>query len=146
MILDKLSLFSDSVALTNDAVSSVIDHIKDGDFDLGRKMNIFAQLEGESPTPANATVQVSLQRCADGDDPTVSSNWKTVETYEAVKVSDAIKGKRLVNFAKRPLGGLRYERLSYAVLVPGSGSTMIKGSLTGAKVLAGYTPSCEIDA
>lgn len=129
MITDKLLAFADGKALTQNAKSDIVDLGKEGD-EIARTFNLVAQLDDcGDVTPTAATITPLLEVSNDGD------TWTTVVTFPAVKVSEAIAGKRLINFAKLPLGAMGAQmRLSMSVA---------NGPLVGAKYSAWLTPSAE---
>lgn len=120
MLTDKLLAFADHKVLTTTANSDVVDLGPVGD-EADRSLNLVVQLDDcGSVTPTTASVTVALQMSPDG-----GTTWNTVESFPAVTVAQAQAGKRLVNFAKLPLGGLGGQmRLAM---------TVGNGPLTGAK-------------
>lgn len=132
MITDKLLAFADKKAITTTADSDVIDFGKGGD-EIARTMNIVCQIDDPgNVTPTAASVSATLKGSADG------SSWDTVVTFPAVTVENMAKGKRVVEFAKLPLGIAKYSRLKLAM-------TVSSGPLVGATYSAWLTPSAELD-
>ena len=129
MITDKLLAFADKKALTTTANSDTLDIGKSGD-EVARTLNLVAQLDDcKSVTPTAAKITPALQVSDDG------STWTTAVTFPAVTVAEAQAGKRLINFAKLPLGALKAQmRLSM---------TIADGPLVGATYSAWLTPSAE---
>jgi hypothetical protein len=132
MITDKLLAFADQKTLTTTADSDIIEFPKGGD-EIDRTLNLVAQLDDcAGVTPTSATISVTLKAADNGS----ASAWDTVMTFPAVSVAECIAGKRLVNFAKLPLGMAKYAAFKLAV-------TVSNGPLTGAKYSAWLTPSVE---
>lgn len=132
MITDKLLAFADQKALAGTADSDIVEFPKGGD-EIDRTLNLVAQLDDcAGVTPTDATISVALMGAENGS----ASAWDSVMTFPAVSVADCIAGKRLVNFAKLPLGMAKYAALKLAVTVTG-------GTLVGAKYSAWLTPSVE---
>ncbi len=130
MITDKLLAFADGKAITATANSDVVDVGNAGD-EIARSLNLVAQLDDcGAVTPTAAGITPALQMSKDG-----GTTWNTVVTFPQVLVSEAIAGKRLIPFAKLPLGGLGGKmRLSM---------TVADGPLVGAKYSAWLTESVE---
>lgn len=120
-------MFSDNVALTATANSSVIDFGAGGD-SASHDLAILAQLVGTA-APTTAKVTVALQVSDD------NSTWTTIRTFDQKTGADANAGQRLVNFEPLPYGMKRYARLAY---------TVADGPFTAGKVFAIITPSREI--
>jgi len=130
MITDKLLAFADGKALTTTANSDTIDLGKVGD-EVARSLNLVAQLDDcGSVTPTTAGITPSLQMSPDG-----GTTWNTIISFPKVLVSDAIAGKRLINFAKLPIGGLGGQMRLVM--------TIADGPLVGAKYSAWLTASVE---
>lgn len=130
MITDKLLAFADGKALTTTANSDTIDLGKVGD-EVARSLNLVAQLDDcGSVTPTTAGITPALQMSPDG-----GTTWNTIVSFPKVLVSAAIAGKRLVNFAKLPIGGLGGQMRLVM--------TVADGPLVGAKYSAWLTTSCE---
>lgn len=129
MILDKLLMFAENKAITTTADSDVIElDAKQGD-EIARTLNLVAQLDDpKAVTPTTATITPKLQMDK-------GAGYVDVVTFPAVTVAQAIAGKRLINFAKLPLGGLG-GKMKLVMTVSG-------GPLVGAKYTAGLTPSAE---
>lgn len=132
MITDKLLAFADNKALTTTAESDVVEFPKGGD-EIARTLNLVVQIDDpKAVTPTNATVAVTLKGAANGS----SSSWATIMTFPAVSIADCIaKGKRLVNFAKLPLGLGEYAAFRL--------SLTCSAELSDAKYSAWLTPSVE---
>ena len=126
MLTDKLLAFADQKALTTTANSDVVDLGPVGD-EADRSLNLVAQLDDcGGVTPESASIAIALQMSPDG-----GTTWNTVESFPAVTVEQAKAGKRLINFAKLPLGGLGGQ-MRLAV-------TINNGPLVGAKYSAWLT-------
>lgn len=130
MLNDKLLTFADGKAITGTANSEVVDLGTDGGDEAARRLNLAVQLEGKAISPPDTTVAVALQQSVNN-----GSVWNTVVTFPAVSAADAMKGKRLVNFAKLPLGALKGQ-LRLALTVTGT-------ALSGAKYSAYLTDSAD---
>ena len=130
MITDKLLAFADGKAITTTANSDTIDLGKVGD-EVARSLNLVAQLDDcGSVTPTTAGITPALQMSPDG-----GTTWNTIVSFPKVLVSAAIAGKRLINFAKLPIGGLGGQMRLVM--------TVADGPLVGAKYSAWLTTSCE---
>lgn len=130
MITDKLLAFADGKSITTTANSDTIDLGKVGD-EIARTLNLVAQLDDcGSVTPTTAGITPSLQMSPDG-----GTTWNTVVSFPKVLVSAAQAGKRLINFAKLPIGGLGGQMRLVM--------TVADGPLVGAKYSAWLTPSVE---
>lgn len=130
MITDKLLAFADQKALTTTANSETVDLGPAGD-EIDRSLNLVAQLDDcSSVTPESAGITPALQTSKDG-----GTTWETVLSLPKVTVADAKKGKRLINFAKLPLGGMGGQMRLVM--------TISDGPLVGAKYSAWLTRSCE---
>lgn len=131
MITDKLLAFADNKAITNSADSDVVEFPKGGD-EIARTLNLVVQLDDpKSVTPTSATVAVTLKGAANSG----ASSWDTIMTFPAVAVADCIEGKRLVNFAKLPLGLGEYAAFKLTLTA--------SGALANAKYSAWLTTSVE---
>ena len=130
MITDKLLAFADNKAITTTANSDTLDLGNQGD-EIARSLNLVAQLDDcAGVTPTTAGITPSLQVSKDG-----GTTWVTAMSFPKVLVSEAIAGKRLINFAKLPIGALGGQmRLAL---------TVADGPLVGAKYSAWLTPSVE---
>ena len=130
MITDKLLAFADGKPLTTTATSDVVDLGEAGD-EIARTMNVVAQLDDcASVTPTTATITPKIQMSKDG-----GTTWTDVMSFPTVTVANCIAGKRIIDFAKLPLGGLGGQmRLSL---------TIASGPLVGAKYSAWLTKSVE---
>lgn len=130
MITDKLLAFADGKSITTTATSDVVDLGEAGD-EIARTMNVVAQLDDcASVTPTTATITPKIQMSKDG-----GTTWTDVMSFPAVTVANCIAGKRIIDFAKLPLGGLGGQmRLSL---------TIASGPLVGAKYSAWLTKSVE---
>ena len=130
MITDKLLAFADGKAITTTANSDTIDLGKVGD-EVARSLNLVAQLDDcGSVTPTTAGITPALQMSPYG-----GTTWNTIVSFPKVLVSAAIAGKRLINFAKLPIGGLGGQMRLVM--------TVADGPLVGAKYSAWLTTSCE---
>lgn len=126
MILDKLLAFADQKAISTTANSDIVDLGPAGD-EADRSLNLVAQLDDcGSVTPVTAGITPSLQKSEDG-----GTTWNTVMSFPKVLVSEAKAGKRLINFAKLPLGGLGGQMRLVM--------TVADGPLVGAKYSAWLT-------
>lgn len=133
---DALLVFSDSVALTTTANSSVIDlgegvgfgGAKVGPGDACDDLNLLVQLEGTA-APTTASVSVALQVSENNTD------WTTLVTFPAKTGAQTNAGTRPVDFAPLPKGIKRYLRLAY---------TVANGPFTAGKIFACLTHSKEI--
>lgn len=131
MIIDKLLAFADGKAITTTADSDVIEIGKSGD-EVARTLNLVCQLDDcGSVTPTTATITPKLKVSDNG------TTYADAMTFPSVSVADCIAGKRVINFAKLPLGALKaYMKLSL---------TVANGPLVGAKYSAWLTPSAEAE-
>ena len=131
MITDKLLAFADGKAITATATSDEIDLGKGGD-EIARTLNLVAQIDDPSGvTPTAAKVTPKLQGHKNG-------SWVDIMQFPEVSVADCIAGKRLIEFAKLPLGMAAYSKLRLNM-------TVESGPLVGAKYSAWLTPSAELD-
>lgn len=101
MITDKLLAFADHKKIEGTSVTSEVVELdpKQGD-EIARTLNLVCQLDdckGALPTDATITPKLQQDRGA---------GYADILTFPAVSVAQAIAGKRLINFAKLPLGGL----------------------------------------
>jgi len=135
MITDKLLAFADGKDLTVAADSDVIDFGKGGD-EVARTLNLVCQLDNcGSVTPTTATITPTLKGY------NAAGSWVDVMSFPAVTVADCIAGKRIINFAKLPLGMKAYSKLKLTLDIPTTGDAA--GPLVGAKYSAWLTASCE---
>lgn len=127
---DKLLAFADGKDLTTTAASDVVDVGMAGD-EAARTLNIVCQLDDcGSVTPTTATITPKIQGSDNGTD------WTDVATFPAVTVAQCIAGRRIIDFAKLPIGGMKPKMRLYL--------TVGSGPLVGAKYSAWLTSSLEI--
>lgn len=124
MLTDKLLIFADNVLCDNtNTINPAPNTIEITGDEIARTLNIVAQLDSVGDnTDENTTIT-----------PAVTADGEVVCEFTPVSVDEAKRGKRLINFAKLPLG------------VRGEVSVVLTAGapLKGSKWSAYLTPSCE---
>lgn len=128
MITDKLLTFAEGKEISGQSVTSdVIDFGKTYD-EIARTFNVVAQLDDcKNVTPTDASIVATMNVTAD-DGATHSIS------FPEVTVAECIAGKRLINFAKMPLGMMGGKMQITLTL---------SKAISGAKWSAYLTQSCE---
>lgn len=123
MILDKLNMFSDALALTATATSDVIDLGVSRDIGVGRPLEVICLVNTALLSAGSTTLVVKLQT------DTQSSFGTAVDliTTAAIAKATLIAGYEVIK-QKLPQGVQRYLRVSYTVAV----SDFTGGTITAA--------------